>query len=609
MKIMIANGMIVDGSGAQAFEGDLLIEGEKIVGVLPADSTDQSNTLDSAAARDQFRREADLVINAAGCFVTPGLFDMHSHADVTMPAYPAMENYLVQGITTLNTGHCTMGLAPIDKWYATQCLEEPALKLLGKASTNGYDPGKPIVVKTEEIRPAINRKLGFTLDWTTYGEFLDHMRKEGVGCNFRGQVSFGMIRQQAMDGDCERSATPEEIQEMKRLLKRAMDGGAYGMDCGFDYMPDLYATPEEVGEVAKVLLDYDGVLEAHTQHSPSRYGKNWPEHTAQDGIRELLEIGKKIGVRVHISHLPNDVMGSATIDMEVSIRSAKNVLAMIEDYKKEGVRVTWDVIPPNCMSMLYYPQLAHFFAPLVIEEGGITPFVEKLRSDSAYEAWILECVEKKELDKIANIFPPFRRFLNDPEGQRTGEIEITRSCCGDIHGKTLGELAEKWQMPRAKVILEILKRDPQAFYHSSHVPSFTGGEETYLDSPDASVGFDSVAADFQYNIAEYDFPLDTCPPNNFNCMVKYLTETRLPFEQAIYKASGRCADILRISDRGRLLPGNFADVVIMDREKLEPCIDWAEPRTAPKGIEYVLVNGEFAVVAGKPTHNRNGRVL
>ncbi|MGN0316291.1 MAG: amidohydrolase family protein [Fusicatenibacter sp.] len=595
MRIVITNGRIIDGSGAPAFDGELVIEGDRIVRLVREGKADTAG--------------AELVLDAKGRLVLPGLIDLHSHADVTMPAYPAMENYLVQGITTLSVGHCGMGLSPIDRWYASQCLEEPALKLLGKASRNGYDPGAPIVVPTEEMRKVTGKALGFELDWTTYGEFLDHMRREGVGCNFRGYVSFGMIRQQAMNGDCTRSASLEEIEEMKRLLRREMEGGAYGMDCGFDYLPDCYAAPDEVASVALVLRAYDGVLEAHTQHSPERYGKTWPEHRAQDGIRELLEIGKQTGVRVHISHLPNDCLGAATIDSRKSKESAREILAMIEEYKKEGVRVTWDVIPPDCMSMLYYPQFASFFAPLIIEEGGMTPFSRRLSSDPSYEAWILECVEKKQMDPIANIFPSFRRFLMDPEGERTGQIQVIRCTDKEAEGKTLAQLSEQWAISRVQVILEILKRDPKAFYHSSHVPSTSGGEEIYLESPDASVGFDSTAADFYYNMAEYDFPLDTCPPNNFNGMIKYLTQTELPFEQAVYKASGRGAEILGLKDRGRLAEGYKADVVILDPERLSPVIDWAEPRTAPLGVDYVLVNGGFAVMDGQPTHLRNGEVL
>ncbi|MDO5423797.1 MAG: hypothetical protein Q4F41_08740 [Eubacteriales bacterium] len=666
MKIVIAGGTIVDGSGGRPYRGDLVIEGEKIARIIRREAAsawvdadfrgseesakaaeDFRGSEESARGSEDFRRpeesvwvdadfrrkaasawadadfrreaenawadedfqQADIVLSARGKLVLPGLIDMHSHADVTMPAYPAMENYLVQGITTLSVGHCSMGLCPIDHWYASQCLEEPALKALGCASKNGYDPGKPIVVRTEEMRRVAGRTLGFEIDWTTYEEFLNHMEKEGVGCNFRGYVSYGMLRLQAMNGDCERSATEEEIREMQRLLRRELDGGAYGMDCGFDYMPDLYATPEEVAKVAEVLKEYDGVLEAHTQHGTSRYGKEQPDHTAKDGIRELIEIGRKAGVRVHISHLPNDFLGAPAIDAEKSRESSREILEMIEAYKRMGVSVTWDVIPPNCMSMLSYPQLASFFAPLLTEEGGITPFVERLRRDKAYEAWILDCVETKQLDKIANIFPPFRRFLSDPQGERTSAIQIIRSACPEIQGKTLGELSEEWQLPNVQVILEILKRDPKAFYHSSHAPSVSGGEEVYLASPDASVGFDSTAADFSYNIAGYDFPLDTCPPNNFNAMIKYLKETTLPFEQAVYKASGHSADILGLKNRGRLLAGNYADVVILNPKTLEPAKDYAEPTKGPKGVDYVLVNGVFAVVDGRATHARSGKIL
>lgn len=597
MDILIENGVIIDGSGHDRYLGDVWLKDDRIYKI-------------GTGLGGEFPKASGEVVDARGKYVIPGLIDMHSHADVTMPAYPGMENYLVQGVTTLSVGHCSMGLAPIDEYYASQCLEDLAYQAIGEGSKNGYNPGQPIVAETARLRPIFKETLGFDLDWTTWKEFMDHMQKEGVGCNIRGYVSFGMIRLQAMHGDCARSATPEEIEEMRRLLVREMEGGAHGMHCGFDYMPDLYATPEEVAAVASVLKDYDAVLEAHTQHSKLRYGKMWPEHKARDGIRELMDIGKAAGVAVHISHIPDDYLGAPEIDEAASEVSAREILEMIRQYQADGLKVTFDVIPPDCMSMLYYPQMASFFMPLLLQEGGMTPFSRRLAEDERYRQWILECIRQKHLDEVCNIYPTFRRFLSDPEGKRTRDIVVTHTAIPQVTGKTLGELEELWKMSVPEVILEILAKDPQASYHSSHVPSISGGEHVFIADSEASVGFDSVAADFSYNVAGPDFPLDTCPPNDYNFTVKYLTENKLDrFEDAIYKASGRSADILGLKDRGRIAEGMKADVVILNPDTLAPHIDFVEPRRAPSGIEAVFVNGVAAVRDGRLTGARAGEVL
>ncbi len=597
MKLCILDGEIVDGTGAPAFPGDLVIEDQKIAAVAPRGQADCAG--------------ADLVLRVPGRTVIPGLIDLHAHADLTMPQYPAMENYLVQGITTLSVGHCTLGLAPIDTWYMAQCADDKALRRLGLASRNGYDPYGSIVVKTEEMRRAAGPALGFELDWTDYAGFLDHMRREGVGCNFRGYVSYGLIRLQAMGEDWRRPATAAEIAAMRDLLRRELAGGAYGMDCGFDYVPDAYAPPEEVAQVAQVLREFDAVLEAHTQNTQRRYGREWPDYRCSQGIRELLEIGKAADVRVHVSHIPNDFHAgkSGPGARAAAEQSARDILQMLEDYKAQGVRVTWDVIPPDCMSMLYYPQLASFFAPLVEEAGGMTPFAARLRTDGAFEAWILERIAQKDLDAVCSIFPPFRRCLSDPEGESTGAVRITRSACAEAQGRTVGELARRWGMTQAQTLLEVLKRDPAAYYYRVSKAATFGGEDVFLASPDAAVGLDSTASDLSGNNAPYGYPEDSCPPNNFNAMVKFLTETPLPFEQAVYKASGRSADILGLQDRGRLRAGNFADVAVLDRRVLAPVIDPARPGTGPRGVEYVLANGVFAVLQGRPTHSRSGQVL
>jgi len=490
-----------------------------------------------------------------------------------------------------------------------QCMDDRALRALGRGRSSGYDPYGSVIVETEAMRRVAGETLGFELDWSDYAGFLDHMERAGVGCNFRGYVSYGLIRLHAMGEDWKRPATAPEIAAMQALLRRELQGGAYGMDCGFDYVPDAYAPPEEVAQVARVLQEYDAVLEAHTQNTPNRYGRADPGYRCSQGIRELLEIGRTAGVRVHISHIPNDAHAGKGGDVSASEQSARDILRMLEEYKAQGVRVTWDVIPPDCMSMLYYPQLSSFFAPLVNEAGGMAAFSRRLRADAAFAPWILRRIAEKDLDAVCNIFPPFRRFLSDPEGESTGAVRITRSSCAEAAGKTVSELARRWGLTQAQTLLEVLRRDPAAYYYKPNKAATFGGENIFLASPDAAVGLDSTAADFSCNAAPYGYPEDSCPPNNFNAMVKYLTETPLPFEQAVRKASGRSAEILGLRGRGCIREGYFADLAVLDRGALAPVIDPARPCTAPRGVEHVLVNGVFAVLCGRPTHSRAGQVL
>ena len=119
------------------------------------------------------------------------------------------------------------------------------------------------------MRPAFKEAYGEELDWTTYGEFLDHMRRVGTGANVATVCGQSLIRLQAMGLDYKRPATEEEICAQEEMLREAMDGGALGLGLGLDYQPSLYASHEELVRLMRVVKERDGIVTAHTRHVPN----------------------------------------------------------------------------------------------------------------------------------------------------------------------------------------------------------------------------------------------------------------------------------------------------------------------------------------------------
>ena len=601
--MVITNGTIIDGSGQDRYLGDVYLEGGKIIKIVKKEQPGKADTTEE-------------VIDATGKYVLPGLIDMHSHADATMAGFPGMENYLAQGITTLSVGHCGMGVAPIDRFYKHEVIEDRAFMAIGEDGPDGFSPYDVYIVPTESLRAVSEETLGYKMDWSTFGEYMEHMKRETFGCNIRPMVSFGTIRLQVMGLDCKRPATEEEMKQMETMLHRELKSGARGVHFGADYLPDGYASPEELLRMAECLKPYDGLLDVHTQNTPERGGQVNPDYRCIDGIREILEIGLKADVRTNISHLvtnwPSPELNEEESE-EYMYQAGKEILSLIEDYEKKGLRVSFDVIPPGCMCILTdsTPELASLFLSLIKKENGMTRFFEKLK-EKEYRDWIRHQVEKGCLDGICNIFPPYRRFLKDPDGVNAGKTRVLKSVHPEWEGKNFGELEEMWQTDGLATVFKLLLADPHVcvqFYKAAGSTE-TKTDRMYIRHRLSSIGFDSTAADRGCNIAPKDYPLNACPPGNFNAMIDYLNMDILErFEDRVYKASGRSAEILGFKDRGLLKEGYAADVVVLDPENLRSHRDYAVPWTLPEGIEYVFVNGKVAVEKGILTKSRAGEIL
>ncbi|MDD7739098.1 MAG: hypothetical protein PUJ62_03380, partial [Lachnospiraceae bacterium] len=335
-----------------------------------------------------------------------------------------------------------------------------------------------------------------------------------------------------------------------------------------------------------------------------------------DGIREVLEIGLAAGVRTNISHLvtnwPSADMSEAESE-EYMYRSGQEILSLIEEYEKKGLRVSFDVIPPGCMCILTdsTPELASLFLPLIKKENGMSGFFEKLKSPE-YRNRIRENVEAGRLDGICNVFPPYRRFLKAPDGIPSGKTKILKSIYPEWETKTFAQFEEEWQTDGLETVFKLLLADPHIcvqFYKAAG----TAEEKTdrmYIRHRLSSIGFDSTAADRGCNIAPEDYPLNACPPGNFNAMIDYLNMDIFDrFEDRVYKTSGRSAEILGLKDRGLLKEGYAADVVVLDPDNLKSHRDYAVPWTLPEGIEFVFVNGKAAVRNGQLTGQREGQIL
>ena len=284
MRTLIKHGLIVDGNKTPAYEGDILIENEKILKIS-----------------QDLNEEADKVIDAKGRVICPGFIDTHSHSDLVILVNPYNEVKIRQGITTEVLGQDGISMAPLPQEHISSWRKNLA----------GLDG------ESDEI------------DWKyeTTENYLKMMDYNGVGLNETYLVPHGNVRMEAM-GLEDRPATKEEIQKMCEITERELKAGAIGLSTGLIYIPCAYSLTEEIIEMCKVVAKYDGVFVVHQRSEAD---------TILTSMEEIIEIGKQSGVKVHFSHFK--VCGKA------NWKYIPQVIELLEKTEKEGIRVSFDQYP------------------------------------------------------------------------------------------------------------------------------------------------------------------------------------------------------------------------------------------------------------------------
>ena len=570
--VLVRNGLVVDGSGQPPYQADVGVLDGRIVSIGDLSGEQAAETID-----------------AQGRYVTPGFIDMHSHADLSIVQYPDAESLLGQGVTTAFCGHCGMGMAPVGKYWKSQGDDLFAFEeFMPFASVSSF-PGVTPACLTEQLKPAYRNYFGVDLDWKSFGDYRRKLEHMGIGINLALEVGLQQIRQQVLGLDSKRPATEEETAQMVRLVEESMDDGAYGLSIGYDYTPDMYASESELLALAQCVQKRGGILSAHTRNGRSGC-PNW-QHI--DGIREFLELGKQTGVHVHISHIQPGFRVTPA-DQEMVDASACRTLDILEEYRREGVRVTWDTLHPEAASFYYYPQLCSFLIYYILECGGKNVFRQKLND----EAWCRTLAKQIEAGEHI-VFP--RLDENAP---------VTACENKDYIGKTVKQLAQQTGRTVPDMVLQILREDIETCIRPRRPWEQVMSSEVYWRQEEAVIGTDNAVFPYDYEGHRPELPTFRSTPEAYGGMIHFLERSKdIPMEKTIRKLTGNAAQILGLTDRGWIQPGMRADLVVLDGNRLCSNLNEIDPRQQPSGVDYVMVNGKIALKEGRHTHIRNGQFL
>jgi len=411
---------------------------------------------------------------------------------------------------------------------------------------------------------------GLSWDWIGFGDYLDRLGRRGVAVNVVALVGHNTIRTAVM-GFEERAPSSQELEEMRGIVARCMVEGAFGLSSGLIYVPGIYAATEELIELCKVASAHGGIYSSHIRGE----GKE-----LLSSVGEAISIGEGAHIPVEISH------------MKASGRSnwgkVADALEMIDDANRRGIEVTYDVYPYTAGMTTMTTLL-----PAWALEGGVGELIKRLGDRQVRE--------KIEAELRGGFLDLTRDLMADG-----GESVLIAHCRSErnksLEGRSLLEASRAREMDVVSTVLTLLEEERG----EASMITFSMREDDVrqaLKHPKGMMGTDSI--DISKGRA-HPRAYGTCP----RLLSQYVRgEGLLSLEEAVRKMALMPAMKLGLVGRGTLKEGYWADVVAFDMDMIQDTATYERPNNFPRGIEYVMVNGEIVVEKGRYQRRLAGRVL
>ena len=460
--------------------------------------------------------DAKECIDASGLAVTPGFIDSHSHSDGSILRFPQQKEKLEQGITTAVAGQCGSSPAP---------------------ST-----------KTGTLR--------------TFGDFFAEASAVPLGCNQIVYVGHGAIRKSVM-GNVDAVPTAEQLEQMKALLRDAMEHGALGLSFGLMYNPGCYSKTDELVELAKVVAEYDGIISSHIRNEGD---------FVEEALEEFLHVLRQAKVRGVYSH--HKACGKRNHG------KVHKTMAMLEKAREEGIAVWCDAYPYIASST----SLAASFVDKAYRSGKPEEMVAALSDPE---------IRKQLIGAI-----------HDRWGEDLSWVLVT-NCPGvsEYNGYDVGQIAQMRGTTHADAALDLVRLSPQKnsgcfFSMSEEDMKFVLAHPVTMVCTDSGV---SSGLNICHPRLRGSFP---------RALGRYAREAGITsLEEMIRKMTSLPASVYRIAGKGLLKIGMDADICVFDPKTIRDNAEFMKPLLPNAGLSYVFVGGKLAVRDGEVTGEHAGRLL
>jgi N-acyl-D-amino-acid deacylase len=527
--VLIAHGRIVDGTGAPWYRGDVAIAGDRIAAV---------GTLTGATAAT--------TIDATDLIVAPGFIDMLGQSEFNVLVDGRAASKIMQGVTTEITGEGS-SIAPLnDRMLA------------------------------EEGRKMAFAQFGVTADWRSLEEYFRRLEQRShPAINVGTFVGAGGIRNYVIGKD-DRPATPAEMERMRQLVAQAMEQGALGLSTSLQYVPDRFASTDEIVELARVASRYGGV---YFTHQRSESGKMF------ESLDEVFAIAERAAIPAEIWHLKTAY--------KANFGKMPEVLKRLDAARARGLDVTANQYPYTRASNGLDACL-----PLWVREGGLEKMLARLKDPGQRER-----IRRDMDDGSATTWENQWYGAGGSDGVMLSSVlspELRK-----YEGMTFTEIGRAMGKDPRDAVMDLVVADKG---ESSVIISIMSDDDvqTALKHPLVGVGTDSGAQAEDGKLSE-----SKSHPRAWGSFPRILgkyvrDEHLLTLEEAVRKMTSKAAARVHLADRGIIRPGMKADVTIFNFATIRDRSTYEDPKHYATGVEHVFVNGRAVVADGKITAERPG---
>ena len=526
--VVIRNGVIYDGSGSAPYRGDLAIDGDTIVAV---------GSLADAGGQTE--------IDAQGLAIAPGFINMLSWATESLLEDGRSQGNIRQGVT---------------------------LEVFGEGISMG-----PL---NDAIKQDMLRRQGditYDISWTTLSEYLEHLVQKGISPNVASFVGATTIRIHVL-GYEDRPPTPEELEQMRSLVREAMEEGALGVGSSLIYAPAFYASTQELTALAEVAAEYGGTYISHIRNESNRL---------LEAVDELLTIAREAGIRGEIFHLK--AAGQANWEKLDAVIDAVN------SAREEGLDIS-----ANMYTYTAGATGLDAAMPPWVQEGGHQAWVQRLK-DPAIRRRVI-----KEMSTPTDEWENLYLAAGSPENVLL--VGFKNDTLKPLTGKSLAEVAkERGKSPEETAIDLVIEDDSEV----STVYFFMSEEnvQTKIALPWMTFGSDA-SSQAPEGVFLQSNPHPRAYGNVARLLGRYVRDQGvIPLEEAVHRLTSLPASHLKFERRGSLEPGFFADVVIFDPDTIQDHATFEDPHQYSTGVVHVFVNGQQVLREGEHTGSLPGRAV
>jgi len=526
--VIIRGGTVYDGTGAEPRQIDVAIRGDRIAGLGDFKSA-----------------KAETVLDAKGLAVAPGFINMLSWSTESLIQDGRSQSEIRQGVTT---------------------------EIMGEGESMG-----PVNDRVREHMLRAQADIKYDIKWNTLAEYLQYLEKRGISCNVASFIGATTIREYVI-GFEDKPPTPEQLDQMRDLVRKEMEAGALGIGTSLIYPPAFYAKTDELIELCKIAASYQGKYISHMRSEGNQLF---------EALDELLRIAREANIPAEIYHIK--AAGQKNWSKE------DELLARIERAQKEGLNVRADMYTYTAAGTGLDACL-----PPWTEDGGYPALFKRLRDPATREK--IKAEVKIDSDKWENL------YLAAGSPDKILLVGFKSDKLKPLTGKTLADVAKMRGKDPIDTMMDLIAEDESRIGTIYFVMS-EDNVKKQLAKPWISFGSDEAS-----QAPEPPFTKSNPHPRAYGNFARVLgryvrDEKVLPMTEAIHRLSGLPATNLGLDHRGFLKEGMFADVVVFDPATIVDRATFDKPHQYAVGMKHVFVNGVQVIKDGEHTGAKPGRAL